>query len=177
MFCSIYSLTCAIACLPLVDHRTMLTVVHLQVQQCQLDADISSKDNTSYMLRQCSEGYFGPVCSLCLRNGTHSYGRTGSLNCQLCRPAGLIVFDYIASTVLVLLLLCFNVHVTLQENLEEAAERTKPVRASELLRVDHQAFTSGMLWSQLPLLHFGRRLCAFASSKLVAECVQKAATF
>ena len=121
----------------------MLTWLCLQLQDCQVATDISSSNSTSYMVKQCSKGYFGPVCSLCLRNGTHAFGRTGSLKCQSCRPAGLTVFAYIASTVLVLLLLCYTVHVTLQENLEEATEGMQPVRASELLRVYQQAFSSG----------------------------------
>ena len=109
----------------------------LQTQEpgCQLDTAIASASSNSYMLQQCSEGYYGPVCSLCLKNGTHNYGRTGTLKCQSCRSAGLIVFAYAASTVLVLLLSCYIVHVTLQENMEGAEEATKPVRASELLRV------------------------------------------
>lgn len=96
---------------------------------------MESIDSNSYQLKQCTDGYYGPACGLCVRNDTISFGRTGTLKCQECRSAGLIVFAYIASTVLILSLLCFTIHVTLQENVEEVAEVTQPVRASELLRV------------------------------------------
>ena len=102
---------------------------------CQLFTEMDSMDSNSYQLKQCKDGYYGPACGLCIRNGTTKYGRTGTLKCQECRAAGLIVFAYIASTVLVLLLLCFTIHVTLQENVEEAEAGTQPVRASELSRV------------------------------------------
>lgn len=102
---------------------------------CNMSTDMDSTDSNLYQIKQCSEGYYGPACGLCLRNATVKYGRTGTLKCQECRPAGLIVLAYFASTVLVLLLLCFTIHVTLQENVEEAAEAPQPVRASELLRV------------------------------------------
>ena len=102
---------------------------------CNLLTDMDRADSNSYQLKQCTKGYYGPACGLCLRNGKDKYGRTGTLKCQECRPAGLIVFAYIASTVLVLLLLCFTIHVTLQENVEKAEAGTHPVRASELLRV------------------------------------------
>ena len=36
------------------------------------------------MAQQCSEGYYGPLCSLCVTEGPQRYGRTGVLNCQRC---------------------------------------------------------------------------------------------
>jgi hypothetical protein len=110
---------------------------------CQLDVSIESAGPTSFMTQQCKEGYHGYACSSCVRNSTHTYGKVGSLKCQLCRSPGLIVLTYIASTILVLMLLCYTIHVTLQEsteagNTDEEGEDTAPkesVRASELLRV------------------------------------------
>ena len=54
---------------------------------CDLSATMDTTDANSYMLKQCSTGYYGPVCSLCLKNGTDGvrYGRTGTSQCQACR--------------------------------------------------------------------------------------------
>ena len=85
---------------------------------------------------QCTEGYEGRACSECRRNGTKSFGRSGTLNCNHCRPAGVIILAYIASTLLVMLLLCYIIHTTLEENLEDTAEAVgQPVKASQLLKV------------------------------------------
>lgn len=85
---------------------------------------------------QCAEGYEGRACSECRRNGTKPFGRSGTLNCNPCRPAGVINLAYIASTLLVLLLLCYVIHTTLEENLEDTAEAAgQPVKASQLLKV------------------------------------------
>ncbi len=81
---------------------------------------------------QCTEGYEGRACSECRRNGTKPFGRSGTLNCNPCRPASVIILAYIASTLLVLLLLCYIIHTTLEENLEGAGQ---PVKASQLLKV------------------------------------------
>ncbi len=79
--------------------------------------------------------YYGPACSLCVRNNTHSFGRTGALECHECQRTVLIVTAYIGSTLLVMLYLCYNIHATLQENIEEVQGLVKTVKASELLRV------------------------------------------
>ena len=110
---------------------------------CQLDASIESAGPTSFMTKQCKDGYHGYACTSCVRNSTHIYGKVGSLKCQLCRSPGLIVVTYIASTILVLILLCYTIHVTLQENAEagntdeegEDAAPKESVKVSELLRV------------------------------------------
>ena len=61
----------------------------LQAQvSCDLMAGMDSTDSNAYMVKQCSEGYYGPVCSMCLKvwgpNATR-YGRTGTTQCQQCR--------------------------------------------------------------------------------------------
>lgn len=97
---------------------------------------MNSTDPSSYMAQQCSPGYHGPLCSLCTTDGPRRYGRTGTLQCQPCRPSALIVLVYIASSVLVLLYLTYNIHVTVKENEEAVAGRgEEEVQASELLRV------------------------------------------
>ena len=56
--------------------------------------------------------------------------------CQiLCRRPGIIVFAYIASTVLVLVWLMYTIHITLQENREDADGVADPGTTSELIRV------------------------------------------
>ena len=56
--------------------------------------------------------------------------------CQiLCRRSGIIVSAYIASTVLVLMWLMYTVHITLQENREDADGVADPGTTSELIRV------------------------------------------
>ena len=105
-------------------------------------ASSDTTDGTSYMRRQCSTGYYGPACSLCVRNATHSYGRTGSAKCRLCRSKRLVVLAYIASTVLVVLFLCYTVQATLSENGENPAATlaSDSVTTSEVLRVGASAF-------------------------------------
>ena len=88
----------------------------------------------------------------CVRNSTHTFGKVGSLKCQLCRSPGLIVVTYIASTILVLMLLCYTIHVTLQENTEagntdregEDAAPKESVKVSELLRVCTHSLTHSL---------------------------------
>ena len=94
-------------------------------------------DTNSYMLKQCSNGYHGPACSLCIRDGTHSYGRTGTAKCQQCKSKGTIIMLYAASTTLVLLFLCYTVQTTLTENAQDPAiaGSVDSVKASDLLRV------------------------------------------
>ena len=94
-------------------------------------------DTNSYMVKQCSNGYHGPACSLCIRNSTHSYGRTGTAKCQQCKSKGAIIGSYAASTTLVLLFLCYTVHTTLVENAQDPAlaGSVGSVKVSDLLRV------------------------------------------
>ncbi|KAL0044981.1 hypothetical protein WJX82_004122 [Trebouxia sp. C0006] len=90
---------------------------------CNLTASMSSRDATSYMVKQCSTGYYGPVCSLCLKIAED--GKRGS---------GVVVFSYFASTVLVLIWLTYTIQVTLRENREDADGVANPGRTSELIR-------------------------------------------
>ena len=50
------------------------------------------------------------------------------------RRASTIILAYIASTLLVMLWLAFNIHVTLRQNEEDAEERGQPARVSEFLK-------------------------------------------
>ena len=119
---------------------------------CQLDTADSS-DSRSYMHLQCTDGYQGPACSECRRHGTKPFGRTGTLNCNRCRRASLIVLAYFGSTLLVMLLLCYIIQTTLEENLEGAAEAaSQPVKASQLLKVVTPLFESNLASQQL-LVH------------------------
>ena len=104
---------------------------------CDLMASLDALDANSYMMKQCSSGYYGPACSLCVRNSTHSYGRTGTAKCQQCKSKGWIIMSYAASTTLVLLFLCYTVHTTLVENAQDPAlaGSVSSVKASDLLRV------------------------------------------
>ncbi len=52
-----------------------------------------------------------------------------------CRSAVAIVLAYIASTLLVVSWLLYTVHVTLNENREDAEEGERLARVSELLKV------------------------------------------
>ena len=57
---------------------------------CDLASSMDSSDPESYMRQQCSQGYYGPVCSLCVKHSSTQlkpYGRTGTLQCQPCRSA------------------------------------------------------------------------------------------
>ena len=94
-------------------------------------------DTNSYMLKQCSKGYHGPACSLCIRNSTHSYGQTGTAKCQQCKSKGTIIVLYAASITLVLLFLSYTVHTTLVENAQDPAlaGSVDSVKVSDLLRV------------------------------------------
>ncbi|KAL0046540.1 hypothetical protein WJX82_003308 [Trebouxia sp. C0006] len=114
----------------------------LQQDSCQLEVSMESAGPTSFMTKQCKDGYHGYACTSCVRNSTHTFGKVGSLKCQLCRSPSLIVVTYIASTILVLMLLCYTILVTLQENTEarntdedggDAAPK-ESVKVSELLR-------------------------------------------
>ncbi len=56
---------------------------------CDMTAGMDTSESESYMMRECSPGHYGPVCSLCLMNdvppGHTKYGRTGPLECKPCR--------------------------------------------------------------------------------------------
>ena len=73
-------------------HTELLTVSVMQPGgQCNMTPSLLADDPNAYMLKMCSRGYYGPLCSLCLLHnappGEDRYGRTGSLNCQKCRCA------------------------------------------------------------------------------------------
>ncbi len=101
---------------------------------CGLSGDATNAED-GFMQMQCSDGYHGPACTLCVRNSTHSFGRTGGLKCHACQRPALIIGGYIGSTLLVMLYLCYNIHTTLQENMVDVQGPVEAVKASELLRV------------------------------------------
>ncbi|DBB05192.1 TPA: hypothetical protein ACH3X3_010435 [Trebouxia sp. C0006] len=101
---------------------------------CDLSKALLSTKPNSYMVKQCTKGYYGPVCSLCIRDNTTQYGRTSSLSCQSCRGKGTIVVAYIASILLVLIFLMCLTHITLQENEKSAAGEPNAGRISEIIK-------------------------------------------
>ena len=71
-------------------HTELLTVTVMQVPgSCNMTTSLVADDPNAYMLKMCSPGYYGSLCSLCLLHnaplGQPRYGRTGTLNCQKCR--------------------------------------------------------------------------------------------
>ena len=102
---------------------------------CDLTLPLNSSDPASYLRQLCSAGYYGPVCSLCVKTDGKRYGRAGPLQCQECKSNAVILLAYIISTLLVLAWLSYAVHVTLEENEEAAAGSTDPGRTSQLIRV------------------------------------------
>ena len=106
-----------------------------QEASCDLTLPLNSSDPASYLRQLCSAGYFGPVCSLCVKTDDKRYGRAGPLQCQECKSNAVILLAYIISTLLVLAWLSYTVHVTLEENEEAAAGSTDPGRTSQLIRV------------------------------------------
>ena len=123
---------------------------------CALDVPMNSTDASAYMAQQCSPGYYGPLCSLCITQGSQRYGRTGVLTCQPCRSHAAILLAYIGSGILVLLFLTYTIHVTLRENEEAAHGLNDPqtVQASELLRVSasDQWPVQAQAWGLCPTL-------------------------
>ena len=115
----------------------MITLQVLQIlqQTCDLEAGLTQEHATSYGVLQCSKGYYGPLCSLCLSNEDLHYGRTGSLECKPCRHKAAIASAYIVSIILVLCFLSILIHLTLQENKDAAAGLPSVGRASELIKV------------------------------------------
>ena len=102
---------------------------------CQLDVPMNSTDRSAYMAQQCSPGYYGPVCSLCVTEGPQRYGRSGVVQCQACRSAFKIVVTYLANGFLVLAFLMYVIYTTLQENEVELAHGQQDVQPTELLKV------------------------------------------
>ena len=87
------------------------------------------------MRQQCSTGYHGPVCSLCVKDDSTHYGRTGNLACKPCKDKAKIVAAHVGSTILVLIFLTFVIQITLQENEASAAGQPNVGRTSEYLKV------------------------------------------
>lgn len=112
-----------------------------EVPTCDPEAEVSSSHQSAYMTQLCAPGYYGPVCSLCVRTEQRnsSYGRTGPLKCRSCRHPGIIVLAYLASTLVVLAWLSYIIHITL--NVEAANGNPDPGRTSQLIRVCHRAHT------------------------------------
>ena len=102
---------------------------------CDLTLPLTSSDPSSYLRQLCSDGYYGPVCSLCVKTDGKQYGRAGPLQCQKCKSSAVVLLAYILSTLVVLAWLSYTVHVTLLENEEAAAGSTDPGRTSQLIRV------------------------------------------
>ncbi|DBA69633.1 TPA: hypothetical protein ACH3X2_012695 [Trebouxia sp. C0005] len=125
--------------------RTTLLDCKLDPGSCNMTTSLVADDPNAYMVKMCSPGYYGPLCSLCLLHnappGQPRYGRTGTLNCQKCRKSSTIVIADIASTLLVMVWLMYIIHVTLEENEEDAQNTPKPVRISEFLK-------AAQLWLQ-----------------------------
>ena len=104
---------------------------------CELDPGMDSQLATSYMRKQCSQGYYGPLCSMCVReaeDGT-TYGRTTIWGCQRCKRGVAIVAAFIASNLLVLAFLWYSIHAALKDNEEDLANIGSRVRSSEMTRV------------------------------------------
>ncbi len=89
------------------------------------------------MRQQCTPGYYGPLCALCLRRDSNgrAYGRTGTWSCQRCRHHGTIIAAYAVSFVLVLLFLDYTIRVTIRENGEAWESSGNEAGAAELIRV------------------------------------------
>ncbi|KAL0038989.1 hypothetical protein WJX77_004333 [Trebouxia sp. C0004] len=125
--------------------RTNLLKCKLPGGSCNMTTSLVADDPNAYMVKMCSPGYYGPLCSLCLlhngRPGEARYGRTDTLNCQKCRNSSTIVIADIASTSLVMVWLMYIIQVTLRENEEDAQNTPKPVRVSEFLK-------AAQLWLQ-----------------------------
>lgn len=97
-------------------HDVCACVIQVSASDCTLGSSIES----TYMHQQCSEGYYGPLCSMCVQQDAlgNSYGRSGTWSCQKCRSKAGIIGAYVASFLLVLLFLEYTVRVTLKENAE-----------------------------------------------------------
>lgn len=128
---------------------------------CDLTLPLNSSDPSSYLRQLCSDGYYGPVCSLCVKTDNKQYGRAGPLQCQECKSTAVVLVAYILSTLVVLAWLSYTVHVTLVENEEAAAGSTDPGRTSQLIRVclhlPAHTLIHSLLWGILTDHGFGPR--------------------
>ena len=77
---------------PFATHTKLLTVIVIMLHDsgsCNMSTSLVADEPNAYMVKICSPGYYGPLCSLCLLHnappGEPRYGRTGTLNCQKCR--------------------------------------------------------------------------------------------
>ena len=103
---------------------------------CNMDTPAGSLDPSSYMRKQCADGYHGPLCAMCIRGGPQPYGRTGTWACQRCRSTSAILAMFIASNLVTLAWLYYTIHTTLKDNEEDVAGiATNKVKPSELTRV------------------------------------------
>jgi len=118
---------------------------------CSLESAIDSTDQLSYMRQQCTPGYYGPLCALCLRHDSNgrAYGRTGTWSCQRCRHRGTIIVAYAVSFVLVLLFLDYTIRVTIRENSEAWESSSNDTGAAELIRVRSTAQYNTWLLGEL----------------------------
>ncbi len=78
--------------LPMLQRLQLSDIMGMSMQSagfCNMTAGMDTSQSESYMVRQCSTGHYGPVCSLCqmydLPSGRTKYGRTGTLECKPCR--------------------------------------------------------------------------------------------
>ena len=112
-------------------------VMQGMLTDCTVDTGMDSQQGSSYMRKQCSQGYYGPLCSMCLKqaeDGT-SYGRTNIWNCQRCKRGVAIVAAFIASNLLVLVFLWYSIHAALKDNEEDLANIGGRLKVSEVTRV------------------------------------------
>ena len=112
------------------SYLNRLLVLQVLQQTCNVQPGLTQGDVTSYGVLQCSKGYHGPLCSLCLFNKDLQYGRIGRLECKTCRRKAAIASAYIVNIILVLCFLTFLIHLTLQENKDAAAGLPRVGRAS-----------------------------------------------
>lgn len=71
-------------------NQSRCSYVHVFLQlglPCSLTAPMTTSDANTYMVKQCSPGYFGPVCSKCLSRGPDGqrWGKTITSKCKPCR--------------------------------------------------------------------------------------------
>ncbi|KAL0055969.1 hypothetical protein WJX82_006250 [Trebouxia sp. C0006] len=128
-----------------ITYHNQLQISSPEEASCDLTLPLNSSDPASYLRQLCSAGYYGPVCSLCVKTDDKRYGRAGPLQCQKCKSNAVILLAYIISTLLVLAWLSYTVYVTLEENEEAAAGSTDPGRTSQIIR----AFNIWLQYSSL----------------------------
>ena len=135
--CTYVQLSCGVVNFGVCLHEQPLPA---EMPTCDLEAKVSSSHPSAYSTQLCTPGYYGPVCSLCVRTEQRnsSYGRTGPLNCRLCRHPAIIMLAYIASTLVVLAWLSYIIQITLSDNVAAANGMPDPGRTSQLIRVCHR---------------------------------------